>query len=221
MSKTHVGFILDMSGSMMGIERATVEGVVGYVEGLKKDLGKDSKDVLFSLTIFDTLFESWVKSEPLEIVKAKRVMAAYTPRGATALYDAIGKTVTEMRPSVKKEDKAIVVVMTDGHENSSVEWDRVKVNKLITKLTKRGNWTFVYMGANVDSYDEASKIGVMRNNSVYYAATGQSVGATMDSLSHATSHYARSASVQTHSLMADAGEKTDFREAKVKGKQKT
>lgn len=61
----------------------------------------------------------------------------YTLRGMTALYDAIGISVTDLEKSKGKEDKVLVTIITDGYENDSLEWDGASVKKLIDRLRKR------------------------------------------------------------------------------------
>lgn len=92
----------------------------------------------------------------------------YTLRGMTALYDAIGTSVTDLEKSKGKEDKVLVTIITDGYENDSIEWDGASVKKLTDRLCKKG-WVFTYIGANQDAALEAGKIGV--KNSLTFEAT--------------------------------------------------
>lgn len=92
----------------------------------------------------------------------------YTLRGMTALYDAIGISVTDLEKSKGKEDKVLVTIITDGNENDSLEWDGASVKKLIDRLRKTG-WVFTYIGANQDAALEAGKIGV--KNSLTFEAS--------------------------------------------------
>lgn len=55
----------------------------------------------------------------------------------TALYDAIGTSVTDLERNKGKEDKVLVTIITDGYENDSIEWDGASVKKLIDRLCKR------------------------------------------------------------------------------------
>ena len=51
------------------------------------------------------------------------------------------------------------------------------------------DWTFVFMGANQDSYAEGGKIGMTTGNVQDYAATPESVGAAFGSMSRATREF--------------------------------
>lgn len=100
--------------------------------------------------------------------KCKKRHRDHTLRGMTALYDAIGTSVTDLEKSKGKEDKVLVTIITDGYENDSLEWDGASVKKLIDRLCKKG-WVFTYIGANQDAALEAGKIGV--KNSLTFEAT--------------------------------------------------
>ena len=113
----HVAFVLDKSGSMQAVEEAVVGGYNDYLGELRSQGG----ETRFSLTTFDTGFEHVWVGEPLETV-AELDHRVYRPDGMTALYDAIAHTVlrTEQRLQAdgRGEEKVLVVVMTDGLENS-------------------------------------------------------------------------------------------------------
>jgi len=94
----------------------------------------------------------------------------YSPNGMTALYDAVGDAVTKtgafldsLGPDSRPED-VIVVILTDGMENSSRRWDLGQVARLIADAEDDG-WQFVFLGANLDSQAVAHDMG-MRNAAV-------------------------------------------------------
>ena len=80
----------------------------------------------------------------------------YRPDGMTALYDAIAHTVlrTDQRLQAegRGEEKVLVVVMTDGLENSSTDYDAHAIAELVRAYDERPNWTFVYLGAGHDTH---------------------------------------------------------------------
>ena len=55
--------------------------------------------------------------------------------------------------------KSLFIITTDGYENSSLEYTKDKIKKLIEK---HSNWEFIYLGADIDSYSEASLIGIKK-----------------------------------------------------------
>ena len=57
----------------------------------------------------------------------------------------------------RDDEKVLVVVMTDGLENSSTDYDAVAVAELVRRYDERPNWTFVYLGAGHESIDDAQQ----------------------------------------------------------------
>lgn len=202
---THVGLVLDMSGSMGRAVNDTKGSVENYLKRVKEELD----EALLTFTIFDTVFETWIDNKPLKEVKPNALLEKYSPRGATALYDAVANTIKKLKKNVDAYDKAIVVIITDGEENSSVEYDRKKLNKLVNKLQKNGNWTFVYLGANVDAWDEAQKIGIYSGNVGSYTY-GRGQHSSSDSLARGTVAVASSGASSTSTFYGDIGEDGNF-----------
>lgn len=192
-SKTIVNFILDESGSMQSVKDSTVSGFNEYIDTLKKDKKSDYE---FTLTLFNT-----VTRQPILKKSVKEVgKLDFSPDGMTALYDAVCTTIKGVKE--KKNQKVITVIMTDGEENSSKEYSEKDMKSLIKEREKKGNWTFVYLGANQDSYKVAQKYGISTMNVSNYNATGAGVSATMRSVASNTVCYAASASSATQDFFS-------------------
>lgn len=157
-----VNVILDKSGSMS----TKVEDVIGGFNLYLDELAKEpAVDYGFSLTLFDTVVEMRHKTVPLSKV-AKLDIKNYRPSGNTALFDAVGNTV--QTASTDGFDKIITVIMTDGQENSSREWSMNAVRELIQRKESAGNWTFVFLGADLDAFTQGASLGVPLANAVRY-----------------------------------------------------
>ena len=146
-SETLVNFILDKSGSMSSIVDSTISGFNEYISTLKNDGNKYS----FSLTFFDTDVKQTYKNESISKVD-KLDKENYTPDGMTALYDAVCRTIDEVKNTVKKDQKVLTVIMTDGEENSSKEYTQEQLKTKIGECEKTGNWSFVFsLDGSVDN----------------------------------------------------------------------
>jgi hypothetical protein len=143
-----------------------VQDVIGgfnlYLDELVKE---QAVDYGFSLTLFDTVVEMKYKGVPLASV-ARLDDSSYRPSGNTALFDAVGNTVQTV--DVGGFDKIITVIMTDGEENSSREWTLHAVRELIKTKEAAGNWTFVFLGANLDAFEQGAALGMPLQNVVRY-----------------------------------------------------
>jgi hypothetical protein len=157
-----VNVILDKSGSMSTKVRDVIGGFNLYLDEVAKE---QAVDYGFSLTLFDTVVEMKYKGVPLASA-AKLDSSSYRPSGNTALFDAVGNTVQTV--STDGFDKIITVIMTDGEENSSREWTLHAIRELIKSKEAAGNWTFVFLGANLDAFEQGANLGVPMANAVRY-----------------------------------------------------
>lgn len=163
--------ILDASGSMSSIYRQALAGVNETISTIKKaqaDMPEQQQYLtLVSFADGDAPLLVNNKLTPIDLVNTK-TDKDYPLRGSTALYDAIGDSVTELRETVTVDDKALVTIITDGYENDSQRWDGRRVKSLIEELKSCG-WVFTFIGANQDVVEEAGKVGI--TNSLKFEAT--------------------------------------------------
>jgi len=200
-----VGFCLDESGSMSSCWDATINGFNEYRKSLRKQEGKTT----LTLTKFSAgggaNFRVVHASQPIKAV-TKLDKTTYTPHGGTPLYDAIGHTITEMDAHLKTLDEqpsVIIVIQTDGFENSSREYTREGIAKLIKRREKKG-WKFIYLGADQDAVTAervSTGLGVSPGASVVYAA--MATDAAFASVGDST-NYVRKSSIAGQSVSSAA-----------------
>lgn len=170
---TLIAVLLDRSGSMQSIKSDTEGGFRAFIEEQRKV----PKTIEVTLARFDTEYECVYANRPLAEVPPLDLQ----PRGMTALYDAVGRLVTDVgaelakRPEPERPGTVIVVVLTDGHENSSREWSHTAVKSLITQQQDVYNWNFLFLGANMDAVAIGTQMGFDPSNSITYAAAPQGV----------------------------------------------
>ena len=147
-----VVFLLDRSGSMAGMEEDTIGGFNSYIASHKK------KNMRITTVLFDDKYEMIHEQAPIAEVK-KMTKEDYYVRGCTALLDAIGKSIEYM--DEKKAKKVLFMITTDGLENASWKFNKEKIKELIQGHPM---YEFVYIGADIDSYEEARQIGIQKQN---------------------------------------------------------
>lgn len=163
--------VIDRSGSMGVLRRSAIEGYNGFLAEQKKLPG----EALWQLVLFNTVRISHPVG-PIEIVSPLN-FDTYSPMGGTALLDAIGVTVEEVgyHLALMSEDdrpsKVIVVILTDGEENSSVVWTKEAVASQIQHQQEAYGWEFVFLGANMDAVAEASALNIPAANAFTYTAS--------------------------------------------------
>ena len=204
-----VAMILDKSGSMNAVRGAVIEGYNDYLTELRDG----TAETFFSLTMFDTSFSQVLIAEPLASVP-RLTPATYFPDGMTALYDAIGHTVHETDRRLTREGRAdmkvLVVVMTDGLENSSTDHTAALIAELVRTYEERGNWTFVYLGAGHDTIRDAqltaAQMGYKEANAMRYQASPEGVKESMAALAEATKVRRGSHARSSDAFFEDAGQ---------------
>ena len=182
--KIDIIFLMDRSGSMYGSENDTIGGFNSFIEKQKKE----EVDAKVTTILFDHGYEVLYKRKDLYDVE-KLTRNEYFVRGSTALLDTIGRTITSMDREV--ENKVLFVITTDGYENSSVEFSRKQIKNMINSH----NWEFIYLGADIDSYAEASTIGIKRKNVSNYKKTAQGIDNMYDSLSKISISYSKKGNI--------------------------
>jgi hypothetical protein len=191
--KTHVFVILDRSGSMSSCQDATIKGYNEYLEKMQAE-----KDVRWNLCLFDDKFESPVTNMGVTDVP-KLTPKTFVPRGSTALVDATCRTLNDAKSRIKDNEKALVVVITDGYENASHEYSAEQMKNIIKELEAKKNWTFTYLGADQDAWSVAQHYGFTKGNTVNYSSSSTGVGNTFTTMSVASSNLVRSAKMSLNS----------------------
>ena len=160
---THIAMVIDRSGSMSSCWTDVKGGYAEIVKQNKEEPGKCT----FTVAAFDTEYDLLEDFTDIKDVKEE---LAVTPRGGTALLDAIGKTIVtvgEKLAKMKEKDrpmKVLVVVQTDGQENASKEFKKEAIKKLIDEQTNVYKWQFQFIGASLDTVNEARDWGFHDSN---------------------------------------------------------
>lgn len=160
-------FILDRSGSMGGLESDTIGG---YNSMLSKQKKEKTGKVSVTTVLFDDQYELLYNQVPIEKV-SPMTEEEYYVRGSTALLDAIGKTVMQVKANQDRKeikDKVLFVIITDGMENASREYRADQIKKLIEERKEKDNWEFLFLGANIDAIGAAKDIGIDSSRAVRF-----------------------------------------------------
>ena len=158
-------FVLDKSGSMSGSEKDTIGGYNSFLANKRKN----NTNSLVTTVLFDNNYEKLYDRVNISNVK-KLTEKEYYVGGCTALYDAIGKTITEL--DRKHPEKVLFVITTDGMENASKEYNKNNIKKLIES---HKNYEFIFLGAGIDSYSEGESIGIRKENISNYSKSKRGI----------------------------------------------
>ena len=175
---TELIFILDRSGSMSGLESDTIGGFNSLLQKQRKEPG----DCIVTTVLFDDKYELLHDRLSLAGV-ADLTDRDYYVRGTTALLDAVGRTIAKTdnarRHTAESEraEKVVMVITTDGMENASREYSYSKIKKMIEQKKEEG-WEFLFLGANIDAVETASRFGIGADRAANYHA--DSVGTALN-----------------------------------------
>lgn len=189
--ETEIVVVLDRSGSMQSISQSTVDGFNTFLNEQQNAEG----DAYITLVQFDDRYEMDYKGIPVSEAKPLINGETFSPRGMTALFDAIGKTINEL----DTDRDVVFVIITDGHENASREYKKDAVMKMIEDLEKNKGWYFLFLGANQDAIKAGGNIGISMNKSFTYDASDEGTAKAFYSFSSNITNY-RSSKFQSLNL---------------------
>jgi len=209
--RVHVSILLDRSGSMASVVDDTIGGFNTFVEQQKKLPG----ECRVTLVQFDN-------QDPHEVVfdaiPPREVMPltdrTYQPRGGTPLLDAVGTLIQRLdkRVAVDPTEDQLVAIITDGCENASGHFSKEEIAGMIT-LRERGDWTFVFLGADIDAFGEARGIGIGGGRTGNYAQTADGMRMAFSDISSSTAAMRAMSRAERRSkkdrLLADAREERE------------
>ena len=168
--------ILDRSGSMSSLAEDTIGGYNSFLAKQKEKPGTAE----VTTVLFDNEYE--IISDGVDLREVPDLTAAtYYARGTTALLDAVGMTLNNVLGKMEKDGvcpekrSVLVMIMTDGLENASTEYNKATVKSLIEATTENYHWNYIFMGANIDSAQEASAIGINKKHAMNYSADKKGV----------------------------------------------
>lgn len=164
MKKTFVAFVLDESGSM-GMGSRKNEAIASFNEQLDAirdtgDLGGETRVGVWTFGGSIRNIRPLVNYKDIEPITAEN----YNPNGMTPLYDAIGTAAVVLEKAmgsyVDEDVAALMIIITDGDENSSTDFNNSVLTARIKELQETKHWTFAFMGTTLEQAMDAQSLGV-------------------------------------------------------------
>ena len=94
----------------------------------------------------------------------------------------------------------MVVIITDGEENSSRFYSLREVKHMIERQKEHYGWEFIFLGANIDAVETATRFGIDRDMAVDYVPDKEGVELNFRMMSEAVASYRACGSVPQSSL---------------------
>lgn len=159
---THIVVVMDRSGSMLDkdlyIEAAGATNQ--FVEEIKDIKGRKSITIHQFDDKFETTCDQVTQSKVPELIPGSPYdhnsssKANYIPRGMTALYDAVGRSIVNLG----KKKNVLMCIVTDGEENASKEYTYDAIKKMIADKTEAG-WKFDFLSSDLKAMRMGMDLG--------------------------------------------------------------
>ena len=193
--KTLYHFVLDKSGSMSNCRETTIQGFNAQLETIKS-LQNEFPEQKFevSLTIFDHEVDHVLTHIGVNNFK-DLIYNQYLPSGTTALLDAIGTSINQIRikneSSILNDEMSVVmVILTDGMENASREFTYHQIAAIIAQLESTDKWSFTFLGADIDAIHTSKMLNIRQENVISFNKSD--MNSMMDDVSQGMHLYSKS-----------------------------
>lgn len=181
--------ILDASGSMRAIYKEALTGVNETIAQIKMAQEEYPNMQQYLTLVSFSSGEKYLNRicTVTPIAEVREITEEdYPLLACTALYDAMGTSISELQQEITHDDRVLVTVITDGYENASKIWSGSQLKSLIEELRQMG-WTFTYIGADQDVEKVAGKMGI--RNTLRFSADEESTKAMYKKLEKSRMHY--------------------------------
>ena len=155
-------FVIDESGSMGSSRNDVIGGFNAFIDDQKKEKEGDVNVSLYTFSSdVKTVFSNRNIAEVPNLTEE-----SYHPGGSTSLNDAVGKAINETGSELAAMDEAerpsvvMMVIMTDGEENTSKEFKSSQIRDMIKHQTDKYNWKFIYLGTDITTTRMADDMGI-------------------------------------------------------------
>jgi hypothetical protein len=189
---THITVILDRSGSMESIR----EDIIGGFNSFVRDQQKQPGTATLTLVQFDTQdpYEIVHRFKPIEAIPTL-TKETFVPRASTPLLDALGRGINDLSKTIadmgkeERPSKVVIVIITDGQENSSQEFSKDQIVKMIKERSNMEDWQFLFLSADLAAIGDAMSYGIQPDAALLFDKSSAGTAAACASLSAEVSEY--------------------------------
>ena len=172
--KTIYHILVDKSGSMSDCIDQTINGFNEQINKIKElELEFPEQLMTIGLTTFNSYIDHKYFMEPTSSAYMMN-RENYIPDNMTAMLDGMGETMVKLSDLQRISNRempttVVMVILTDGHENSSTRYSLRNIKEMIEEREATGTWTFSFLGAALDAVDVAESMSIRRENSIAFS----------------------------------------------------
>jgi Mg-chelatase subunit ChlD len=155
--RVHISIVLDQSGSMDAYRGEAIETVNAYFAKLRANIAIQAR---LSLTVFNAKAITTLRDRE-DIASCPNLSwNEYKPQSGTPLLDAISQAVGGLDCLSHKNERQILAIVTDGLDNASQTTTRSQLFDTLQAKQRDDGWLVLYFGANHNSANQATQIGI-------------------------------------------------------------
>jgi hypothetical protein len=154
MKKNYIVIVRDHSGSMQSIAAAAARDYNDNIAALKEGTAREGQDTIVSTVkcgdgkaYRTNLVSREIVNSNVSVLKEIKARDYDTDGGSTPLFDSVGEAISiaQSVPDASDPDVSfLIMVITDGQENSSKKWDGGSIGREIKRLQGTDHWTFTF-----------------------------------------------------------------------------
>jgi hypothetical protein len=170
----HYFIVADRSGSMtsqINEVRSELQRHLGELVTITKST---TTEVRFHFMMFNSRMEWLSNGEPIQDFDPKN-LEQYKPEGMTALFDAVGMAIERAEYKIGNSlnpecDEVVIMVFSDGGENSSSKWRKRNLTELITSHQNLPGWTITFTGCDLTGFKDLANMKMRSDRMINYSA---------------------------------------------------
>lgn len=160
---TELVFLLDCSASMS----LSAQNIIREYNRFLFEQKIQNTEMMVTTVIFAQNYD-FVQEQVAVDSYAPLTYETYNPRGMSALYDAIGNTLTKLSQVKTDENhQTLCIIMTDGADNASEQYNAQEIGHMIAQA-RENHWAFLFFGTNKESIRMAKEIGIETRYTTMY-----------------------------------------------------
>ena len=209
--KNYIGLVNDHSGSMSYVSAQAIKDYNSNIESIKNAANTEQMDTVVSVVGFGTntprnIQRQVVVSNPHVL----RPIGSWECYGKTPMYDGIGEMIDLLQSLPDAEDPNVsflVMITTDGAENSSKKYHPNTLKKLIQQVTDTGRWSFAIRVPKGTNKTYFTSLGIPEGNIQEWDVSAKGMAVSTVQTQAAVSSYFRarsSGATSSSAFYADA-----------------
>lgn len=172
--KQYIGIVRDHSASMRGLSHTAMNDYNTLIADIKKNAIEKEVDTIISVMECGcNEYGTWGGAANRLVVKNSSVLGVkpltgYDANGgSTPLYDAVGELISALMnvpDAAEKDVSFLIMVLTDGEENSSKTHRAFDLRQTIDRLQKSDRWSFTFRAPRGAARRLESDLGIHSGN---------------------------------------------------------